>query len=438
MTILFISRAYPPVTGGIENQNAALAEWLPKHAETTTVANRLGRRFLPFFMPYALLRALWLMRRHDVLLLGDGVLGIVGYCVKHCYPKKTVVSVLHGLDLTYTLPIYQRFWVKVFLPALDGFIAVGNRTIEVAVERGLRADRCIFVPNGVNTEKHLRGFPRTELEQLLVRDLSKCGVLLTSGRLAKRKGVAWFIRNVLPLLPPSVLYVVAGDGVDRENIQTTIRETSQTGRVFFLGYVNNRTRDLLFNTCDIFIQPNIHVDGDMEGFGLTVLEAGSCRLPVIAALVLAPAVTFATVEFLLLPRLTKKLNAAAAEPVKEAAEPKGEKAGKEGKEGKEGKDNKEGYEFTSVVVNLSGTMGTRYLKTSFLVTGSDAGIKEIFEGNKPRLTDVTLNVLSSLSLADLEEPGAKNVIREKLVTAYNQALGRRVAEQVYFSDFVVQ
>ena len=47
-------------------------------------------------------------------------------------------------------------------------------------------------------------------------------------------------------------------------------------------------------------------------------------------------------------------------------------------------------------------------------------------------------MLSSLTLADLEEPGAKNVIREKLVTAYNQALGRKVAEQVYFSDFVIQ
>ena len=57
---------------------------------------------------------------------------------------------------------------------------------------------------------------------------------------------------------------------------------------------------------------------------------------------------------------------------------------------------------------------------------------------RARLTDVTLNVLSSLTLADLEEPGAKNVIREKLVAAYNQALGRKVAEQVYFSDFVVQ
>ena len=62
----------------------------------------------------------------------------------------------------------------------------------------------------------------------------------------------------------------------------------------------------------------------------------------------------------------------------------------------------------------------------------------VFDTDKARLTDVTLNVLSSLTLTDLEEPGSKNVLREKLVTAYNQALGRKIAEQVYFSDFVVQ
>ena len=166
-------------------------------------------------------------------------------------------------------------------------------------------------------------------------------------------------------------------------------------------------------------------------------------LPVIAALLLSPAATWATVEFVLLPRLQKKLAAAAAgtEPAEAPAarpnaEGHGEKGGKEGKEGKEGAT--PSYEFQNVIVNLAGTMGTRYLKTTFMVTGADTGIKEAFEGNKPRLTDVTLNVLSSLTLADLEEPGAKNVIREKLVTAYNQALGRKVAEQVYFSDFVIQ
>jgi phosphatidylinositol alpha-1,6-mannosyltransferase len=31
------------------------------------------------------------------------------------------------------------------------------------------------------------------------------------------------------------------------------------------------------------VQPNIKVDGDMEGFGISVIEAGACRLPVLAS-----------------------------------------------------------------------------------------------------------------------------------------------------------
>jgi flagellar FliL protein len=83
-------------------------------------------------------------------------------------------------------------------------------------------------------------------------------------------------------------------------------------------------------------------------------------------------------------------------------------------------------------------MGTRYLKTSFTVTGSDPALKDAFESGKARLTDVTLNVLSAFSLAELEEPGAKNILRDKLVTAYNQTLGRHAVDQVYFSDFLIQ
>jgi len=158
-------------------------------------------------------------------------------------------------------------------------------------------------------------------------------------------------------------------------------------------------------------------------------------LPAIIALLIAPVATWATVELVMLPRLQKKI-ATMPPPAEEAAAPASapEKVGKDGKP----KEGAAAYEFQNVVVNLAGTMGTRYLKTSFLVTGADPSIKGIFEGAKPKLTDVTLNVLSSLTLADLEEPGAKNVIREKLVAAYNQALGRKVADQVYFSDFVIQ
>lgn len=160
----------------------------------------------------------------------------------------------------------------------------------------------------------------------------------------------------------------------------------------------------------------------------------SAWLPAIATVLLAPVATWTAVEFVMLPRLQKKI---ASTPAAESAAAGGESSGGHG--GKPGKDKATpSYEFSNVVVNLAGTMGTRYLKTSFLVTGPDAGIKGIFDAEKPRLTDVTLNVLSSLTLADLEEPGAKNILREKLVAAYNQALGRKVAEQVYFSDFVIQ
>ena len=171
-------------------------------------------------------------------------------------------------------------------------------------------------------------------------------------------------------------------------------------------------------------------------------------LPVIAAIVVAPGATFAVAQFVLLPKFKAELAAAvAAEPGAEghAAPAKKKSEGEKKEKGGHGGKEEEGgaaadtYEFANVVVNLSGTMGTRYLKTSFVVTGAKPDtIQDAFTENKARLMDVTLGVLSSLSLSDLEEPGSKNVLREKLVTAYNQALGGRIADQVYFSDFVVQ
>jgi flagellar FliL protein len=171
--------------------------------------------------------------------------------------------------------------------------------------------------------------------------------------------------------------------------------------------------------------------------------------------VLAPAVCFAVSQFVLLPRLQKQLalqapaagaaHGAEAPAEEEPAESGGGESGGHGgghggKEGKEGAAATGNYEFSNLVVNLSGTMGTRYLKTSFIVTPADkkGNIKGLFEEQKAKLTDITLNVLSSLTLADLEEPGFKNVLREKMVATYNQALGKRVVDQIYFSDFVVQ
>ncbi len=47
--ILFISRAYPPIIGGIENQNYGIAKSLSKIAPVKIIANKRGKKFLPFF-----------------------------------------------------------------------------------------------------------------------------------------------------------------------------------------------------------------------------------------------------------------------------------------------------------------------------------------------------------------------------------------------------
>ncbi len=169
-------------------------------------------------------------------------------------------------------------------------------------------------------------------------------------------------------------------------------------------------------------------------------------LPALLAIVLAPAATFAVAQFVLLPRFEASLQSAlAADPAAPGAKPaatapaapaRGSSGAKSGPPAKIGEGNS--YRFENVVVNLAGTMGTRYLKVAFLVTGERNDVVARFDSARPQLGDVTLAVLSSLSLADLEEPGSKNIIRERLLAAYNQALGARVVDNLYFSEFVVQ
>ncbi len=283
MRILFISRAFPPITGGIENQNAALAKWLPQLTETRLIANRSGKSALPWFLPFVCIQASVLMFRSDVLLLGDGVLAIVGAFIKFLFPHKTVISVLHGLDITYPLPLYQRFWIHGFLRRLDGYLCVSTHTKSQAIQHGLSSHKCFVVPNGIDATHFAGTRDRDRLETLLGRSLEGKIVLLTIGRLAKRKGVAWFITNVLPHLNGNILYAVAGTGPEELTIHEAKVAAHLEERVILLGRVSDADLLTLINSSDIFIQPNIRVPGDMEGFCIAAIEAGAAGLPVVAS-----------------------------------------------------------------------------------------------------------------------------------------------------------
>lgn len=297
MRILFISRAFPPITGGIENQNAALATWLPKRATVRTLANHGGKAALPWFLPLVLIQSLVLFRKYDAVLLGDGVLAPVGFILKLCYPNKVVASVLHGLDITFaTKPGFlSRLYAAINIPCLkklDVLITVSRETAETAKQAGIPGEKCVVINNGVDPETLTGNFTSTELEEFLGEDLAGKFVIVRVGRYVKHKGNEWFIRNVLPLLPENVLFVAAGAVVKKSTpgdsdifpaCEQAAQELGLDNRVKLLTNLPWDKIKLLYHTADIVVSPNIVVPGTMEGFGISVIEAALCGRPVIAS-----------------------------------------------------------------------------------------------------------------------------------------------------------
>lgn len=190
-----------------------------------------------------------------------------------------------------------------------------------------------------------------------------------------------------------------------------------------------------------------------EGAPTAQAKAPSPWVPIIAVCVLMPAISFATTQYLLLPKIRGAVLEQKA--IVHAAKPEGKGEAKKGRaepakgKGKEEHGKGEGaegggaggafsYDFENVVVNLSGAMGTRYLKTSFTTLSDNPDLKKLIDENKKQLLDVALSVLSTRTMADLEQPGSKNVVRNDLMANFNQALKSDLVSQIYFSEFVVQ
>lgn len=297
MKILFLSRAFPPILGGIENQNFALSVWLGKKASAKTIANRHGKSALPVFLPMVLLRLLFTPNQFDLLLLGDGVLAPIGAIIKFCYPRKTVVSVVHGLDLTFGTQssFLGTLYRTINLPALqklDGLIAVSEETKRLALSLGMESSRVFVIPNGIEPES-IKTEPNPErLASLLGIDLTGKKVIVRIGRFVRHKGVAWFLQNVVPLLSNDIVFVAAG-GVPQNAIpgdsntfpecQQLVQELHLENRVRLLKNIPWSDIQVLLNTSDIAVAPNIPVAGSFEGFGIAALEAGACGLPIVAA-----------------------------------------------------------------------------------------------------------------------------------------------------------
>ena len=163
-------------------------------------------------------------------------------------------------------------------------------------------------------------------------------------------------------------------------------------------------------------------------------------LPLIITALAMPALAIATTKFILLPKLHQAATPAPESGASEGGKEDGKTEGKTDAHGKPGSASKGKFSFplTKIIVNVSGTMGTRFLMASLTLTGNSADFKNKIEDNKDQLLDLASGTLSGKTIADLEKPGARNQIRTELMAVFNNALGGNVIQEIYIPELAIQ
>jgi phosphatidylinositol alpha-1,6-mannosyltransferase len=286
--ILFITRKYPPAVGGMEKLSYEMTQAVGQIVPTRVIAWRGPRWGWPLFMVVAFFAGLWACLTLPVrfIHMSDPVVAPLGLILSRLTRRRWGLTA-HGLDILYSKRLYQATVIPCIRRA-DVVIAISQAARDACLSKAIPPDRCVVIPVGLEALAH-EPDPHLARERLRIErglELERHHVLLTVGRLVPRKGVVWFLREVLPRLAdacPDVIYLIAGSGPSRAEIRECIREGRLQDRVALLSHVSDDTLSDLYTCATLFVMPNVPVPGDMEGFGIVAIEAASRGVPVAAS-----------------------------------------------------------------------------------------------------------------------------------------------------------
>lgn len=258
--------------------------------ELRTLILNSSWRFIGIKTFFFLVSLLWRIPRSvrnynpDVILFSS----MVTACVLPVMKKISVptVTINHGQDVTLPVKPYQ-WYIKHVFKKLNGVISVSSATRNASIKRGLEPGKSVALPNGFEAIKNGEMPSKKEalevVEKVFLQNLKGKNLLLTVGRQVKRKGHAWFIEEVLPKIKSDVIYLIVGSGPEFNNIQNVIDNSPLKDKVVMTGKLSKDHLNTCYAAADLFIMPNIPVPGDMEGFGIVLLEANRAGVPAIAS-----------------------------------------------------------------------------------------------------------------------------------------------------------
>jgi phosphatidyl-myo-inositol dimannoside synthase len=314
-THILLTYDFPPIGGGIARWMAELAKRYPagslvvstgNHPDASevdaTFPNRVDR------LPVAPRRLrtiqgllLWARRTAVLARSTDAEFIWCGNIKPAAYPAKWTRErvgtpfgiLLHGGDLLILQhQIHQssikRGTARGLLSAASVLVAnsewTRDRCLTLLGELDLDTspDRVRVVPLGADQEFFQ---PGVDTSEVMARYGLQAGRwLLSVARLTRHKGIDTVLQALAQLKAryPDLRYAVVGEGEYQPALQAEARELGVADRVLFLSGVPDRDLPALYNCADIYLGVSRLLEQRVEGFGISLCEASSCGIPVVA------------------------------------------------------------------------------------------------------------------------------------------------------------
>jgi glycosyltransferase involved in cell wall biosynthesis len=234
------------------------------------------------FFPACLLRGIRLCLKNNYDVINAHFVipsGLPAVFLAKIFRKPLVISILGG-------DIYDpsKKWSPHRHPSLQVLIGwllrQANRI--VAESNDIKEKAARYYVYSRQAETIPLGFVQPQYQKVTRADLGLPEdqiILISVGRLVKRKGYEYAIRAVSHLVKKGhwIKYLIIGEGPEERALQNLSKELKIEENIIFLGYVPEEVKYRYLSQSDIYLLPSLH-----EGFGVCLLEAMYCGLPIVA------------------------------------------------------------------------------------------------------------------------------------------------------------
>jgi glycosyltransferase involved in cell wall biosynthesis len=303
-SLILVCSSYPPVVGGSEVEAQRVCGALIAHGHRVTVATTGGPRMPPLRrwtdpagVPVRLYAASWNGVMKDVMF----ALAVAWLLIRERRNYQTVYFLMQGLHLAAGLPVARLLGKTILMKVggsgvLPGMARTPTGRLEIhwlrkwaarvmilnegmraeALATGLPADRLVWMPNPVDTE---RFSPASEAERSRLRAQHELPphafVIIYTGRLAREKSLHLLLEAfaIVCRQRTHAYLVLVGDGPMRATLEAQARRLGCHDSTRFIGSVDPSQVPQWLQMADVFALVSLS-----EGFPCALVEAMSVGL----------------------------------------------------------------------------------------------------------------------------------------------------------------